>query len=166
MTQRVFTQTFATVGALIERDGKFLLVKEASRKKVVDYGKWNIPEGWLDVGEHPFEAVKREVEEETGYAFQPTAVLGIYSVVRRDVGDVLGSTPHAITMIFVGDCTYGDPVGLHDDVSETKWFLPEEINKMGQELLRNVSIKKMLDDYSSKNRYPLELIQHSIQRTI
>lgn len=31
MTQRVFSQTFGVVGAIIENNGKFLLVKEKKR---------------------------------------------------------------------------------------------------------------------------------------
>ena len=46
--QRVFTQTFGVVGALLVRDGKILLVKEAGK---MDNGKWNQPAGWPEVGE-------------------------------------------------------------------------------------------------------------------
>ena len=56
MAERVFTQTFGVVGALVEKDGKILLVKEA--KATADNGKWNIPAGWLDVGENPIGGVK------------------------------------------------------------------------------------------------------------
>jgi len=61
--KRVFTQTFGVVGAIIEKEGKILLVKET---KKVAKGLWNHPAGWIDVGENPFEAVKREVNEKVG----------------------------------------------------------------------------------------------------
>ena len=70
MSNRVFTQTFGVVGGLLERDGKIFLVREAQRKGP-DNGKWNHPAGWIDVGENPVEAVKREVLEESGFSFSP-----------------------------------------------------------------------------------------------
>ena len=79
---RVFTQTFGVVGGLLERDGKILLVREAQRKGP-DSGKWNHPAGWIDVGENPVEAVKREVLEESGFSFTPKHLLGIYSLDKK-----------------------------------------------------------------------------------
>ena len=56
-------QTFrANVGAIIvNREG---LVLALERKKIP--GSWQFPQGGLDEGETPLEAVKREVREETG----------------------------------------------------------------------------------------------------
>ena len=68
MAERVFTQVFGVVGAIIEKEGKILLVKEAGTH---DKGKWNQPAGWIDVGEDPIEMVKRELKEETGLDFNP-----------------------------------------------------------------------------------------------
>ncbi len=72
-TKRVFTQTFGCASAIIEKNGKFLLVKEAN--KGLDTGKWNHPGGWIEVGESPIETVIKEVGEETGHGFTPTGVL-------------------------------------------------------------------------------------------
>ena len=58
--QKCFTQPFVVVGAIIENNGKILLVKEA---KKIARGLWNQPAGWLDQGEDMVEAVKREVKE-------------------------------------------------------------------------------------------------------
>ncbi len=163
MASRVLTQTFAVVGAIIERAGKFILVKE-SRRKGPDGGKWNQPAGWLEVGEDPFEAVKREVLEETGYSFTPTHILGIYSLVRRDTERELGATPHPVKIIFLGRIS-GKPQPLHDDVSETRWFSPEEIYAMDHTTLRDIDIQKMVEDYLSKKRYSLELVTHTVSLT-
>ena len=56
-------QTFrANVGAVIlNADG---LVLALERKKIP--GSWQFPQGGLDEGEDPLEAVKREIREETG----------------------------------------------------------------------------------------------------
>ena len=116
---RVFTQTFGVVGGLLERDGKILLVREA-RRKGPDNGKWSHPAGWIDVGENPIEAVKREVLEESGFTFSPAHLLGIYSLVRQDIEAELGATPHAIKIIFIGDISETQNEKLADYLSETQ----------------------------------------------
>ncbi|HEY4479779.1 MAG TPA: NUDIX domain-containing protein [Candidatus Paceibacterota bacterium] len=161
MAQRVFTQVFGVVAALIERDSKFLLVKEA--KAGPDTGKWNHPAGWIDVGENPVDAVKREVEEETGFTFTPKSILGIYSLVRKDIAKEMPGTPHALKIIFLGDISQKAEKELHDDVSETKWFTPEEIYAMEKHTLRDMEIKQMAKDYMAGISYPLALIYHHVQ---
>ena len=140
---RVFTQTFGVVGGLLERDGKILLVREA-RRKGPDNGKWSHPAGWIDVGENPIEAVKREVLEESGFTFSPAHLLGIYSLVRQDIEAELGATPHAIKIIFIGDISETQNEKLADDVSETQWFMPDEIYAMDQATLRDLDINPEL----------------------
>lgn len=162
--QRVFSQTFCVVGAILEKDGKIALVQESVKSNKPDVGKWNQPAGWLDVGEDPIEAVKREVEEETGFAFMPKAILGIYSLVRKDIGTERDGTPHAIKILFIGDIDTERPKQLHDDVSDMKWFTPEEIEAMDIDTLRDVDIKKAVKDYFNGQSYPLDLLEHTIQR--
>ncbi|MEK7567888.1 MAG: NUDIX domain-containing protein [Patescibacteria group bacterium] len=144
--QRVFTQTFGVVGGLIERDGKILLVREA-RRKGPDNGKWNHPAGWIDVGENPIEAVKREGLEETGFSFTPQYFLGIYSLVRKDIEKELGATPHAIKVIFIGAISEIASSKLEDDVTEIKWFSLDEVYAMDNLTLRDLDIKQMIKDY-------------------
>lgn len=158
---RVFTQTFGVVGGLIERDGKFLLVREAYRKGP-DFNKWNQPAGWIDVGEDPVEAAQREVSEETGYSFTPKYLLGIYSLVRKDIEKEMMATPHAIKLIFIGDISESPSGKLEDDVSETRWFTPEEIYAMDGKTLRDLDIKQMVRDYVAGKKFPLDLITHTI----
>jgi len=160
MAERVFTQTFGVVSALIEKDGKILLVKES--KSGADNGKWNHPGGWIEVGENPIEGVKREVEEETGFQFTPTSVLGVYSLFRKDLLETEKKTPHPIKIIFLGNLSSDKVRELEDDVSETKWFSSEEIEKMDISTLRDVDIKKMIKDYFAGKRYPLELLTHTV----
>ncbi len=159
-TPRVFTQTFGVVGAILEKNGRILLVKESQRKGPDD-GKWSQPAGWIDVGEHPSEAVKREVKEETGYTFTPTHLLGVYSLVRKDVEKELGGTPHALKLIYIGAIS-ADQTELEDDVDEVKWFLPEEIYSMNQNTLRDLDIKQEVKDYFSGKRYALDIVVHTI----
>jgi phosphatase NudJ len=161
--ERVFSQTFGVVGAILEKDGKIALVQESVTSKKIDGGKWNQPAGWIDVGEDPINAVKREVEEETGFTFTPKAILGIYSLVRNDIATQEKGTPHAIKIIFIGDIDTNHQKDLHDDVTAVKWFSPEEIELMDIDTLRDVDIKKEVRDYFKGISYPLNLIEHTIQ---
>lgn len=162
MSQRIFSQTFCVVGAILELNGKIALVRESLKSNKADAGKWNQPAGWLDVGEDPIEAVKREVEEETGFSFTPTSLLGIYSLVRHDITSERG-TPHAIKLIFIGSVDTTHQKSLHDDVSEVRWFSPDDIQAMDIDTLRDLDIKKEIKDYFDGKQYPLDIIRHTPQ---
>lgn len=159
---RVYTQTYGVIGALIEKDGKILLVKESAQKGP-DAGKWNIPAGWLHVGEDIIEEVKREVKEETGFEFTPVNILGVYSVFRKDLIKEFEQTQHPIRIIFTGEISDKQGEFWKDEIVETKWFTPEEIEKMDSRTLRLIDIKKMVKDYFSDERYPLKLLNFTIQ---
>lgn len=162
MSERVYTQTFGAVAAILERDGRFLLVKEQLGEGNPDTAKWSHPAGWIEVGEHPIEGIKREVKEETGFDFTPTHILGVYSNVRRDIASEKG-TPHAIKLVFAGQLGETPTSVLNDDVSETHWFTLGEIDAMDVDVLRTRDIKKMIHDYLAGKRYPLDLITHTVQ---
>ena len=159
--ERVFTQTYAACGAIIERDGKILLVHE-NLPGSPDDGKWSHPAGWIEVGDDPLETVRKEVSEETGFEFEPTGLLGIYSIVRLNLAAFWGATPHGIKLIFIGKIGEYSEKNLLGDTRGTQWFKPEEIFAMDQKTLRDVDIKQMVRDYFSGKRYPLEIITHTI----
>jgi len=152
-------QPFVVVGAVIEQDGKFLLVKET---KKVSEGQWNLPAGRLELGENPIDAISREVKEETGFEFKPTHFIGIYSVFRKDLEKKFNIKPQIIEFIFCGKISGFRQKGLAEDISENKWFLPEEIYDMDNEIIRDVQIKDVIKDYLEDKRYPLEIIYHSV----
>ena len=63
-----------TVAAIIERQGKFLLVEEETSDGV----RFNQPAGHLDPGESLIAAASREALEETAHEFTPDALIGVY----------------------------------------------------------------------------------------
>jgi phosphatase NudJ len=160
MSERVFSQTFGVVGAILEKDGKFLLMQEAGG---AEQGTWSHPAGWIDVGENPVEAAKREVLEESGYEFEPTHLLGIYSLVRTDRTTPERGTPHAIKLIFIGTIN-DEPQALADDSVGTKWYTSAEIEAMDGETLRDVDIKQMVRDFQAGQRFDLSVLTHTIQK--
>ena len=151
---------FAWLEPIIERGGKFLLVRE-NQPKHPDHGKWNQPAGWIDVEENPIAAVKREAREETGYEFTPTHLLSVSSLVRKDQTKHFGAMPHALKLIFIGSIS-ADAGEIEDDISETRWFTPEEIDTMDVKTLRDTDIKRLVRNYLAGVRYPIEILHHTV----
>ncbi len=166
MTPYYFTQPFVIVAALIERDGKILLVQE---NHPPDKGKWNMPAGKLDMGENPLEAVTREVREESGLDFTPTAFLGVHSVYRDSItaGEVHEAQP--IRLIFTGASSgevslgQGDSTDGIPEIASYKWLTPEEILAMGNKDLRYHDTMQVIESYFAGVKYPLDIVQHFIQ---
>ncbi|MFF4230027.1 NUDIX hydrolase [Streptomyces sp. NPDC001820] len=66
--------------AVCVRHEEMLLARWVGRDGVK---KWTLPGGGMEHGEDPVDTVVREVEEETGYTAEMTALLGLDSVRRR-----------------------------------------------------------------------------------
>lgn len=62
-------------GALVVRHGKVLLVRRAVEPFL---GYWDVPGGYCEADEHPADAARREVREETGLDIELTGLLGIW----------------------------------------------------------------------------------------
>jgi 8-oxo-dGTP pyrophosphatase MutT (NUDIX family) len=63
-----------TVAAIVEQDGRFLMVEERIDGRLV----LNQPAGHLEDRESLIEAVIRETREETAWRFRPEALVGTY----------------------------------------------------------------------------------------
>jgi len=50
---------------MVEPSGRFLVLRRAAM--LVGGGKWNLPGGHIEAGEHPLKAALREAEEEAGF---------------------------------------------------------------------------------------------------
>ena len=67
-----------TVAAIVELDGRFLMVEERISGRLV----LNQPAGHLEDGETLVEAVIRETREETAWRFRPEALVGAVPVAQ------------------------------------------------------------------------------------
>jgi len=111
---------FLAVSAAIMRDGKVLAVRRA-RKPALNL--YTMPGGVVEIGETLFEAVKREVREETALEIEPVALAGHREAIMRDAqGNV---ERHFIIMCFAARWLSGEPV-LNDELDDARWLtLPE-----------------------------------------
>lgn len=161
----VYTQPYIVVGALVVNDDKILLLQE---NHLPDKGKWNIPAGKLDYGENPLKAVAREVHEETGLQFRPTAILGLHSIHRKDVPNEQGTT-HVLRIVFTGSYQgelsnqYGEIENGDPEIADYKWLTPDEILRMDNSLIRYHDLKDYVRDYISGKSYALDMITHLVQ---
>lgn len=137
-----------TVGAVIERNGRFLMVQERVNGVTV----YNQPAGHLDEGESLIEAVIRETLEETTGHFVPDAVVGIYRWTAPDSGVTFLRT------CFTGQCREFDADrALDPGILRTAWMDRGELANM-QNLLRSPMVLRCIDDYLKGIRYPLNLL--------
>ena len=145
-----------TVAAVIERDGKFLLVEEHTP----DGLRLNNPAGHLDPGESPSQACARETLEETAFHFTPDALVGIY-LSRFERPAPGQQAPQDITYLRFAFCgTLGSEVAgqpLDEGIVRTLWLTPEEIRACTH-LHRSPLLLKCMEDYLAGKRYPLALI--------
>ncbi|MGJ7523053.1 NUDIX hydrolase [Variovorax sp. LT1P1] len=149
-----------TVAAVIERDGRFLLVEEHTAHGL----KLNTPAGHLDPGESPAEGCAREALEETAHHFVPTALVGVYmarfqrppttSAERRD------SEEDVTYLRFAFAGTLGDFVqgrALDEGIVRTLWMTPDEI-RASVDRHRSPLLLQCIEDYLGGARHPLSLI--------
>ena len=74
------------VAFVIERDGAILMLRR-SRTKDHAPGEWEFGSGRIEYGEHPEDAVHREVREETGLEvdiIEPVATFHFYRGAQRE----------------------------------------------------------------------------------
>jgi len=139
-----------TVAAVVENEGRFLLVEEET-----DHGvRLNQPAGHLDEGESLLAACAREALEESAYQVQPQALIGVYQWPRPD-GDVT-----YVRFAFAGVTTgFDEGRKLDTGILRALWMTRDELAAC-PERHRSPLVLRCIDDYLAGQRYPLELIRH------
>ena len=138
-----------TVAAVIEKDGKFLLVEEQADGKVV----LNQPAGHLDEGESLIQAVIRETLEETAWHIEPEALLGVYRWQNPR------NTTTYLRFAFLGQALQHESERpLDKDILRAVWMSPNEIAQTTTPH-RSPQVQLCLNDYLAGKRYPLTVLQ-------
>lgn len=141
-----------TVAAIIEEDGRYLLVEEHTGRGL----KLNNPAGHLESGETLLAAVQREVLEETARPFTPTALVGIYQA--RNTGPGAAPTAAYLRVAFTG--TVGEPLpgrALDAPIVRTLWLTAQEVAARAH-ATRSPLVLRCIADHAAGARHALALL--------
>ena len=139
-----------TVAAVIEKDGRYLLVEEETSEGLM----LNNPAGHLDAGESPAEGCAREALEETAHRFTPTALVGIYMARSRQAGQDVTYMRFA----FCGELGEREPGrALDTGIVRTLWMTPDEV-RASVSRHRSPLLLQCVEDHLAGRRHPLSLV--------
>jgi ADP-ribose pyrophosphatase YjhB (NUDIX family) len=126
------------VSAAIFRDGKVLLTRRARSPAK---GFYSLPGGRVEFGESLHQALKREVDEETGLQIEIVGLAG-----WREVLPTAAGTGHYLIMSFAARWTAREP-SLNDELDDYSWIAPDALGSLGdlkltgglEEIIRSAS---------------------------
>ena len=137
-----------TVAAVIERDGRFLLVEELTRQGL----RLNNPAGHLEPGESLVQACVREVREETAHAFRPTHLVGVYLSEPGAEGTTY------LRFAFCGELgAHAAGQALDSGIERTLWLTFDEL-QASEARHRSPLLMRGVRDYLAGARHPLALL--------
>ena len=138
-----------TVATVIEKDGRFLFVKEHAEERVV----LNQPAGHLEMDESLIQAAIRETLEETGWDIEITQLIGIYLY-----------TAPSNNVTYQRACFAGRALAqrenhqLDEGIIAPVWLSRDELIEQ-QALWRSPMVLRCIDDYLAGERFSLELLK-------
>jgi 8-oxo-dGTP pyrophosphatase MutT (NUDIX family) len=137
-----------TVAAIVETDGRFLIVEERINGQRV----FNQPAGHVEHREDFLAAVVRETLEETAWHFQPEWLLGVYSW-RAPTGG-----RSTLRFAYTGRVLRHEPQRhLDTPVIAAHWLTRAELLDPARQL-RTPLVLNCIDDYLAGRRLPLTAI--------
>jgi ADP-ribose pyrophosphatase YjhB (NUDIX family) len=122
--------------AVVRRAGEVLLTRLSSR--AAHPGRWTLPGGGIDHGEHPSVALAREVEEESGLPCEVTGLIGVHDT------HFFGNAPsgriedyHGVHLIFSATVGDGEPYVREVDgtTDAVAWVPVADVESGGVEVL-------------------------------
>ena len=141
-----------TVAAVIERDGRYLLVEENTPEGL----KLNNPAGHLEPAETPAEGVMREALEETARRFEPEALVGVY--LSRFQRPATGEDVTYLRFAYCG--RVGEPQpgrALDEGIVRTLWLTLQEV-RASVARHRSALVLRCIEDHVAGRRFPLDLV--------
>ena len=127
-----------------------LLVQEA---KEINYGKWNLPGGHLEVGESILSGAIRELAEETLIKANLTGCIGIYTGMST-------TGFHAIRFVFSAKTDAPTEARAGDQILMTRWFEIGEAKLLpDKDLVSPAVFRQILDNATQQRPFSLDLFR-------
>lgn len=113
-------ELYPALKAVIEKDGKFLILKRSDNEDVAK-NEWDIPGGAIRFVENPIDALKREIKEECGLDVDVIKPLRLWTFYKNS-----GKTQiFGVTLL----CKYKEgTIILSKEHTAYKWIDADEIN--------------------------------------
>lgn len=141
-----------TVAAIIERDGRYLLVEEETPEGL----RLNNPAGHLDPGESPEQGVARETLEETAFQFTPTALVGIY--LSRFQRESTGEDVTYLRFAYCGELGEFDAGrALDTGIVRTLWMTADEVRASAGRH-RSPLVLRCIEDHLAGQRFAMNTV--------
>ncbi len=138
-----------TVAAVIERDGKFLLVEEEADGRRV----YNQPAGHWERGETLVEACAREALEETAWHCEPRQLVGVYQWHYAPADNTF------LRFTFACEPLNMDVARkLDKEIVRAVWLTIEEIRALAASH-RSPLVMRSVDDYRAGRSCPLDVLR-------
>jgi len=134
--------TDLTVAAVIEHDGKYLLVEEHAIGQRV-FGQ---PGGHIETNETPEEAVEREVLEETGCTVSCEDLIGVYLWIHPQTRQQFLRIIYAARFI-----SCDDSLPLDDGILSRRWMTLKDLEDR-RNVLRSPAVLRCVKDYAAGQR--------------
>jgi ADP-ribose pyrophosphatase YjhB (NUDIX family) len=145
----VIWRPHVTVATVVPRDGRFLLVEEDVRGRIV----LNQPAGHLDPDESLQHAAVRETLEETGWDIELDCLLCVQQWRNEDSGRQF------VRFTFAGVPIHHDPDrALDEGIVRALWLSRDEIAAESARL-RSPMVLASVDDWLAGHRLPLDAIR-------
>lgn len=108
----------AVIGLVVHRSRVLLIQRAVDPAK----GKWSLPGGYMDAGEMPQGALKRELQEEVGLSVKLGELIEIFPMVNSEEERI------GIVLAFKGEPTGSPDIPfVADDAQDAGWFSADEI---------------------------------------
>lgn len=114
-----FADPKVAVAALLVQDGRVLLARRVNDPQ---RGRWSLPAGFIDAGEDPISALKRECKEETGLDVGIVDLLGVFYGQEHPRG------AHIVIAYRVQ--AIGGTLTPADDVDQVEFFYREHLPEL------------------------------------
>jgi ADP-ribose pyrophosphatase YjhB (NUDIX family) len=134
--------TDLTVAAVVDLDGRYLLVEEqAMGRKVLSQ-----PGGHIETGESPEEAVVRETLEETGCDVECGELIGVYLWIHPQTRQQFLRIVYAANFL-----SCNEEQKLDDGIIARRWATLPELESR-QSMLRSPAVLRCVRDFVSGKR--------------